>query len=150
MSSIFFMPANGIDMTILQQISVPAFKRCLRVVSGFGLSISLGLLLSACATRVPLTETKPPLPFLQPAMALNTGDFICDQGRQVTIDGGDGTQLALRWRGRSYPLTRVPTSTGAWRFENPGEGLVWIQIPAKSMLLDSRLDQQLANNCKNR
>jgi hypothetical protein len=143
MSSTFFMPANGIDMIILQQFFVSVFKRS-------GLSISLGLLLTACASHVPLTETRPPLPFLQPSMALVTGDFICDQGKQVIVNGSDDAHMELRWHGRSYPMTKVPTSTGAWRFENPGEGLVWIQIPAKSMLLDSRIEQQLANNCKNR
>ena len=46
-------------------------------------------------------------------------------------------------------MTRVGTSTGASRFENTTFGLVWIGIPAKSMLLDSKANRQLANECKN-
>ena len=40
------------------------------------------------------------------------------------------------------------TTTGAQRFENPFWGLIWIGIPAKGILLDSRLNRQLANECK--
>jgi len=36
------------------------------------------------------------------------------------------------------------------RLENKGEGLVWIQIPSKSMLLNSKVGQQLANDCRTR
>jgi len=46
-------------------------------------------------------------------------------------------------------LTRVSTTTGANRFENRKTGLVWIGIPAKGILLDSKKGQQLANECKN-
>jgi hypothetical protein len=45
-------------------------------------------------------------------------------------------------------MTRVSTSTGADRFENRMHGLVWIGIPAKGMLLDSKKGLQLANECK--
>jgi hypothetical protein len=45
-------------------------------------------------------------------------------------------------------MTRVETSTGAHRFESRRQGLVWIGIPAKGILLDSKKGQQLANDCK--
>ena len=41
------------------------------------------------------------------------------------------------------------TTTGALRFENPHWGLIWIGIPAKGILLDSKLNRQLAHECKN-
>jgi hypothetical protein len=47
-----------------------------------------------------------------------------------------------------YKLSRVATTTGAQRFENEKSGLVWIDIPAKGMLLDSHHGHQLANECK--
>ena len=37
----------------------------------------------------------------------------------------------------------------AKRFENKLFGLIWIGIPSKGMLLDSKLNRQLANECKN-
>ncbi|WP_306656943.1 hypothetical protein [Massilia scottii] len=80
-----------------------------------------------------------------------TTDFDCELGNKVTTyhnDSDDG-HIALRWKKRLHRLTRVGTTTGAKRFENPTFGLVWIGIPAKGMLLDSRLNRQLANECKN-
>ena len=50
---------------------------------------------------------------------------------------------------RKYRLARIGTTTGALRFENPHYGLIWIGIPAKGILLDSKLNRQLANECKN-
>jgi membrane-bound inhibitor of C-type lysozyme len=80
-----------------------------------------------------------------------TTEFDCELGNKITTyhnDKDDG-HIALRWKKRLHRLTRVGTTTGAKRFENPTFGLVWIGIPAKGMLLDSRLNRQLANECKN-
>lgn len=78
-------------------------------------------------------------------------DFNCELGNQVTVfaNADDDSHIALRWKKRVHRLTRVGTSTGAQRFENGHYGLVWIGIPAKSMLLDSKQGRQLANECKN-
>jgi len=80
-----------------------------------------------------------------------TIDFSCELGNKVTIytNEGDSSHMALRWKKRLHRMTRVGTSTGASRFENTTFGLVWIGIPAKSMLLDSKANRQLANECKN-
>lgn len=78
-------------------------------------------------------------------------EYKCELGNTLTIyqGGGDGSTIALRWKKRLVRLTRVGTTTGALRFENPLRGLVWIGIPTKGILLDSKLGRQLANNCKN-
>jgi hypothetical protein len=55
----------------------------------------------------------------------------------------------LRWKNRVHRMNRVGTSTGALRFENPVFGIIWIGIPSKGILLDSKLNRQLANECKN-
>ncbi len=80
-----------------------------------------------------------------------TIDYACELGNKVTIytHENDSTQMALRWKKRLHRMTRVGTSTGASRFENTTYGLVWIGIPAKSMLLDSKANRQLANECRN-
>ena len=80
-----------------------------------------------------------------------TVDYSCELGNKVTIytNEGDSSHMALRWKKRLHRMTRVGTSTGASRFENTTFGLVWIGIPAKSMLLDSKANRQLANECKN-
>ena len=77
-------------------------------------------------------------------------DFHCELGNKVTIyqNATDDGHIALRWKKRLHRLTRVATTTGAQRFENKMYGLIWIGIPAKGMLLDSKQNRQLANECK--
>jgi hypothetical protein len=88
----------------------------------------------------------------EPDVAGSTStDFQCELGNKLTIydNAADDKHIALRWNKRLHRLTRVSTTTGANRFENGKSGLVWIGIPAKGMLLDSKKGQQLANDCKN-
>lgn len=76
-------------------------------------------------------------------------EFHCELGNKVTTyRNADDNFLAVRWNKRLHRLKRVGTSTGANRFENRRYGLVWISIPSKAMLLDSKKGQQLANECK--
>jgi hypothetical protein len=77
-------------------------------------------------------------------------DYNCALGDKVTIFSNetDDKHIALRWNKRLMRLSRVDTSTGANRFENRRQGMVWIGIPAKGILLDSKKGQQLANECK--
>ncbi|TFW19342.1 hypothetical protein E4L96_11970 [Massilia arenosa] len=79
-----------------------------------------------------------------------TVEYQCELNNKVTIyrNEGDDSHIALRWKNRLHRLTRVGTTTGALRFENPFWGLIWIGIPAKGILLDSKLNRQLANECK--
>jgi hypothetical protein len=79
-----------------------------------------------------------------------TVQYSCELGNTVTIhqNASDLHSIALRWKKRLHRLTRIGTTTGAHRFENKNFGLVWIGIPAKGLLLDSRLNRQLANECK--
>lgn len=81
----------------------------------------------------------------------NSVEFNCELGNKVTIysNDSDTSSIALRWKKRLHRLLRVGTTTGAQRFENTNFGLTWIGIPSKGMLLDSKLNRQLANECKN-
>jgi hypothetical protein len=77
-------------------------------------------------------------------------DFNCELGNKLTIyeKANDSKSIGLKWGKTVHELTRVETTTGANRFENRQAGLVWIGIPAKGMLLDSKKGHQLANECK--
>ncbi len=77
-------------------------------------------------------------------------NFHCELGNSVTIINvaGQRDQVNLRWRGQTHRMIRVNTTTGANRFENKASGLVWIDIPTKGILLNSRSGRQLANECK--
>jgi len=76
--------------------------------------------------------------------------FDCELGNKLTIysDATNDQQIALHWNKRMHRMTRVSTTTGAQRFENLQNGLVWIGIPAKGMLLDAKKGKQLANECR--
>jgi membrane-bound inhibitor of C-type lysozyme len=78
-------------------------------------------------------------------------DYACELNNKVTIytNEKDNGHIALRWKNRLHRLERVGTTTGALRFENTKFGLIWIGIPSKGILLDSKLNRQLANECKN-
>lgn len=77
-------------------------------------------------------------------------EYQCELGNSLVMyaKANDDQTMAMRWKNRLYKLTRVMTSTGAHRFENQQSGLVWIDIPAKGMLLDAHRGHQLANECK--
>ncbi|WP_334186777.1 hypothetical protein [Noviherbaspirillum sp.] len=78
-------------------------------------------------------------------------EYDCELGNKLTIfrNQEDNKHIALRYKKQLRRMTRVETTTGANRFENLKNGWVWIDIPAKGMLLDSKKGQQLANECKN-
>ncbi len=77
-------------------------------------------------------------------------DMYCELGRQVSVAGNVlmDSAIDLSWKGKQYRMQRVNTSTGALRFEDQSSGLVWISIPSKAMLLDSRRGEPVANECK--
>jgi membrane-bound inhibitor of C-type lysozyme len=88
---------------------------------------------------------------VEPNIAENSvTEYGCELGNKITIysNAGDIEHIALRWKQKLLRLTRVATTTGAQRFENKLHGLIWIGIPAKGMLLDSKANRQLANECK--
>jgi membrane-bound inhibitor of C-type lysozyme len=80
-----------------------------------------------------------------------TTEYHCELGNKITIytNEHDADHIALRWKNRVHRMNRVGTTTGAQRFENPVFGIIWIGIPSKGILLDSKLNRQLANECKN-
>lgn len=75
------------------------------------------------------------------------GLFHCELGNKIESKVQSDDAVHVTWKGKTYAMNRVDTSSGAVRMEDKVSGLVWIQIPAKSFLLDSRKGQQLANEC---
>lgn len=76
-------------------------------------------------------------------------DYQCELGAKLTVyqNNDDKEHVAMKWGKRIHRLARIPTTTGADRFENKHYGLVWIAIPAKGILLDSKTGHELANEC---
>ncbi len=81
---------------------------------------------------------------------IQTGKMPCELGQSVTLtaDSKSPNQFYLQFKKESFHLTPVKTSTGAIRLEDDAKGAVWIQLPSKSMLMNSKLGQRLADECK--
>jgi len=77
-------------------------------------------------------------------------EMTCEYGKRMAIFGDENRDniIELHWGGDAYRMQRVPTTTGAHRFEHFDSGLIWISIPAKAMLLDRRLGAPVANDCR--
>lgn len=82
--------------------------------------------------------------------ATTVTNFNCELGNKITTyaNADDDKHIAIRWKDKLHRMRKIGTSTGAQRFENHKVGLVWIDIPSKAMLLDSKKGQQLANECR--
>ena len=107
---------------------------------------------TAAAAAAAATVAADPLEVDEPDITdTKITEYACELNNKLTIytNEGDDSHIALRWKQRLHRLARVGTTTGALRFENPHWGLVWIGIPSKGILLDSKLNRQLANECKN-
>ena len=77
-------------------------------------------------------------------------EYSCELNNKVTIYRNlmDDSHIVLRWQNHLRVMDKVGTTTGAKRYENAKLGLIWIGIPSKGILLDSKQNRQLANECK--
>ena len=86
----------------------------------------------------------------QLSFALASGTYHCEHEQNVEVqrDAVDPNLIRINWDGRQYGLTRHDSYSGLPRFEDRGNGLLWIDLPWKSVLLDTSNGQPLANECK--
>jgi hypothetical protein len=87
---------------------------------------------------------------LDAAARVYTGTAQCDQGKSVSLTPVAGKQgyFKLDFNKASYTLVPEETTTGAVRLEDKKAGIVWLQIPAKSMLMNAKIGQRVADGCK--
>ena len=113
------------------------------------------LLLGACMSYPPapsVVEVPAGAEGGQMEFALASGDYLCDLGVRVGVARDHAApasrQLTVRWSGRQYQLQRDPSYSGLPRFEDRASGLVWIDLPWKSVLLDGHTHKPLATECR--
>lgn len=84
------------------------------------------------------------------AKRIYVGNFPCELGESVTLtaDPKSPGYFDLQMKKAHYHLAPVTTATGAIRLEDPTTGAVWLQLPDKSMLLNEKLGQRLADACE--
>lgn len=83
------------------------------------------------------------------AQRVHTGHIPCELGASVNIEADPKSPgyFQVAGKGFHYRMSPVATSTGAVRLEDQKEGAVWIQIANKSMLMNQKLGQRLADEC---
>ena len=86
----------------------------------------------------------------QLSFQLASGVYHCEQGQTVEVlrDARNTNLIELIWQSNRYSLQRYDSASGLPRFEDRKNGLLWIDLPRKSVLLDVNSGQPLANECK--
>lgn len=107
----------------------------------------------AAAPAAAALESAPsPLSAEQLALAerVYRGVMPCELGAQVEITAHASAPgyFDLRHGKHSYRVAPVPTSTGTLRMEDARGEIVWLQLLNKSMLMNRKLGQRVADECQ--
>lgn len=83
------------------------------------------------------------------AERVHTGHIPCELGASVNVtpDAKAPGHFRIDGKGFAYYMSPVATSTGVVRLEDQQRGAVWLQIANKSMLMNQKLGQRLADEC---
>ena len=94
--------------------------------------------------EAPLTESE-----LAVAAQVHVGTLPCELGKVVRMELDATTPgfFRLHIDQQRYRLRPVESRTGAVRLEDPQQGVVWIQLANKSMLMSQKLGRRLADEC---
>ena len=83
------------------------------------------------------------------AERVHKGRIACELGAYVNVnaDAANPGYFIVDGRGFKYHMAPVKTSTGTGRLEDKAAGAVWLQIANKSMLMNQKAGQRLADEC---
>lgn len=83
------------------------------------------------------------------AQRVMTGQCDCEFNQQVHIQPVDGKpgHFRLGYKNANYLMVPQETTTGAVRLEDKRAGVVWLQIPSKSMLMNHKVGQRMVDSC---
>ena len=70
-----------------------------------------------------------------------------DQSVNVAAVPGQKGWFNVEFKGKSYLMAPEATTTGAVRLEDKKNGMMWLQIANKSMLMNSKIGQRMVDNC---
>ena len=78
-----------------------------------------------------------------------TGQSKCefDQSVHVAAVPNQKGWFNVEHKGKSYLMAPEATTTGAVRLEDKKNGMMWLQIANKSMLMNSKIGQRMVDNC---
>jgi hypothetical protein len=86
---------------------------------------------------------------LQLADRVLTGEATCEFNQTINVQpvAGKPGHFHLTYKKAVYTLVPEETSSGALRLEDKKAGIVWLQIPSKSMLMNSKIGQRMVDGC---
>lgn len=86
---------------------------------------------------------------LEIANRVMTGTAHCEFDQTVSVQRIDDRpgHFKVAYKNASYTMTPQETTTGAVRLEDRKAGVMWLQIPAKSMLMNSKAGQRMVDGC---
>ena len=107
----------------------------------------------AVEEATPLEEPNPAIKLsdaqLEIAKRVYVGEIACELGAKVTVKPlrRDGFFLVSNKLNR-FVMHPVESRTGAIRLEDPERGALWLQLGNKSMLMNQKVGQRLADECQ--
>lgn len=142
----------------------PSWTRLGAVAGVFGMAaLLLSPVAQAESTKLAKARTKPVVPASLPsvdatpltdaelAIAANVyvGTLPCELGQTVHLQADPATpgQFQLQLQKQRYQLRPVQSRTGAVRLEDQAQGVVWLQLANKSMLMSQKQGRRLADEC---
>lgn len=78
---------------------------------------------------------------------LASGIYRCELGQNVEVQR-NADLIKINWQRSHYTLHRYDSTSGLPRYEDRQNGLLWIDLPWKSVLMDVNSGKPLANECK--
>ena len=78
-----------------------------------------------------------------------TGQSRCEFDQAVNVAAVPNRKgwFNVEYKGKSYLMAPETTTTGAVRLEDKKNGMMWLQIANKSMLMNSKIGQRMVDNC---
>lgn len=130
-------PANPVQPKKATTTAAPAVKPKAKVEA------------KAVAARIELAETVLSRAELDIAERVYVGLMPCELGNAVTLtpDSKAPGYFDLHLNKSKFRLIPVLTTTGAIRLEDGRNGAVWLQLANKSMLMNHKLGQRMADEC---
>lgn len=86
---------------------------------------------------------------LAAAERVNRGDAQCEFNQTVKVVPHPQRVglFQVLFKNQVFTMAPEPTTTGAVRLEDKRNGMMWLQIPTKSMLMNSRIGQRMVDSC---
>ena len=86
---------------------------------------------------------------MQASARVLIGDAGCEFNQAISVKAvaGQPGHFHVGFKKAVYTMVPEETTTGAVRLEDKKAGVVWLQIPTKSMLMNAKLGQRMVDAC---